>query len=104
MTPTVSLSGDIDSKGSAVCVPNGHYDAVTGTVTFTAVHFSCYAVSYNQVAFKDVQAGSWYYKAVNFIAARGITTGTENGNFDPGSKLTRGRIPYHADESLRHRS
>ena len=82
----------IDGKGRAVCVPNGHYDADTGTVTFTAVHFSCYAVGYNPVAFNDVTAGSWYYKAVSFIAARGVTTGTESGNFDPGSKLTRGEF------------
>jgi hypothetical protein len=80
----------IDGRGNLVSVPNGHYDPVTGTVTFTTTHFSDYAVGYNKVSFKDVAASAWYYKAVGFIAARGITSGTGNGNFSPDAKLTRG--------------
>lgn len=79
----------IYGNGKAVSVPNGRYDSATGTVTFTTTHFSRYAVSYNQVSFKDVAAGSWYAKAVSFIAAREITAGTGNGNFSPQAKLTR---------------
>ncbi|MCM1566277.1 MAG: leucine-rich repeat protein [Dehalobacter sp.] len=80
----------IDGSGNVVSVPNGHYDPVTGTVTFSTTHFSDYAVAYNKVSFNDVAAGAWYSKAVGFIAARGITTGTGNGNFSPDAKLTRG--------------
>ncbi|TCZ75957.1 DUF11 domain-containing protein, partial [Paenibacillus albiflavus] len=80
----------IDGSGKAVFVPSGRYDPVTGTVTFATTHFSYYAVSYNQVSFKDVAAGTWFGKAVSFIAAREITTGTGNGNYSPDTKLIRG--------------
>ncbi|MED5019582.1 S-layer homology domain-containing protein [Paenibacillus chibensis] len=80
----------IDDSGKAVSVPNGRYDPVTGTVTYATTHFSYYAVSYNQVSFKDVTAGTWFDKAVSYIAAREITTGTGNGNYSPDTKLIRG--------------
>ncbi|HWP80809.1 MAG TPA: leucine-rich repeat protein [Candidatus Acidoferrum sp.] len=79
----------IDGSGNAVCVPNGHYDPATGTVTFSTTHFSLYAAGYNMVSFNDVASTDWYYKAVSFIAARGITTGTGNGLFSPDAVLTR---------------
>ncbi|MGI6422806.1 MAG: S-layer homology domain-containing protein [Syntrophomonadaceae bacterium] len=79
----------IDGSGNLVCIPNGHYDPATGTVTFSATHFSFYAVSYNPVSFNDVGSTDWYYKAVSFIAARGITTGTGSGTFSPDLVLTR---------------
>lgn len=82
----------IDGSGNAVSVPNGRYDPATGTVTFSATHFSDYAVVYRQVGFGDVAAGAWYCKAVNFIAAREITSGTGGGNFSPDAKLTRGQF------------
>ncbi|HWP79459.1 MAG TPA: InlB B-repeat-containing protein [Candidatus Acidoferrum sp.] len=81
----------IDGAGNAACVPNGHYDEATGTVTFTTTHFSDYAVAYGKVSFGDVPAGAWYGKAVSFIAARGITSGTGDGRtYSPDAKLTRG--------------
>jgi hypothetical protein len=97
-TPTAAELADpehivvwyIDGSGNVVSVPNGRYDPATGTVTFTTTHFSYYAVSYKKVSFKDVAAGAWYSKAVSFIAAREITTGTGGGNFSPDAKLTRG--------------
>lgn len=82
----------IDGSGNVVSVPNGHYDPETGTVTFTTTHFSYYAVSYNQMNFKDVANDAWYAKAVSFIAAREITIGTGGGNFSPEAKLTRGEF------------
>lgn len=82
----------IDGNGKAVSVPNGHYDPETGTVTFTTIHFSYYAVSYNHMSFKDVANDAWYAKAVSFIAAREITIGTGGGNFSPEAKLTRGQF------------
>ncbi|WP_236995053.1 S-layer homology domain-containing protein [Heliomicrobium modesticaldum] len=82
----------IDGSGNVVSVPNGRYNPDTGTVTFTTTHFSYYAVSYKQVSFKDVAKDAWYSKAVSFIAAREITTGTGGGNFSPEAKLTRGQF------------
>ncbi|NSW89292.1 MAG: InlB B-repeat-containing protein, partial [Firmicutes bacterium] len=82
----------IDGSGSVVSVPNGRYDPATGTVTLTTTHFGYYAVVYKQVSFKDVAKGAWYSKAVSFISAREITTGTGGGNFSPDAKLTRGQF------------
>ncbi|HHX75056.1 MAG TPA: S-layer homology domain-containing protein, partial [Firmicutes bacterium] len=82
----------IDGPGNVISVPNGHYDPATGVVTFSTTHFSDYAVAYNPVTFYDVAADAWYYRAVGFIAARGITKGTGNGNYSPALKLTRGEF------------
>lgn len=81
----------IDGSGNAVSVPNGRYDAATGTVTFKTTHFSDYAVSFKRVVFKDVADDAWYAKAVSFIAARDITVGTGGGKFSPEAMLTRGQ-------------
>jgi hypothetical protein len=70
----------------------GKYNAETGTVDFTATHFSVYAVGYNEVTFDDVSENAWYYDAVTFCAAREITTGTGNDLFSPDSTLTRGQF------------
>lgn len=82
----------IDGAGNAVAIPNGRYDAATGTVTFATTHFSYYGVAYRQVSFNDVAAEAWYHDAVSFIAARGITGGTGNGRYSPDAKLTRGEF------------
>jgi uncharacterized repeat protein (TIGR02543 family) len=82
----------IDGSGNVVTVPNGRYDPATGNVTFTTTHFSYYAVSRKQVSFSDVAADAWYARAVSFMAAREITTGTGGGNFSPEAKLTRGQF------------
>lgn len=82
----------IDGSGNVVSVPNGSYDAATGKITFSTTHFSNYAVAYNKVSFSDVAAEAWYNKAISFIAARDITTGTGGGNFSPDAKLTRGQF------------
>ncbi|ATW26161.1 chitobiase/beta-hexosaminidase C-terminal domain-containing protein [Candidatus Formimonas warabiya] len=69
----------------------GAYHEATGTVVFTVTHFSKYFIGYHKVSFIDVASGAWYSDAVNFIAARGITTGTEPGKFSPNAAITRGQ-------------
>jgi hypothetical protein len=81
----------IDDSGNLKTV-RGKYNAETGTVDFTATHFSVYAVGYHKVNFSDVADAAWYYDAVAFCAAREITTGTGNGLFSPGDTLTRGQF------------
>ncbi|MDP4095062.1 MAG: S-layer homology domain-containing protein, partial [Bacillota bacterium] len=82
----------INAQGKPEIVSNCKYDPATGTVTFNTTHFSQYAVGYNKVSFGDVPENAWYSKAVNFIAARGITSGSGNGQFSPLQKLTRGQF------------
>ncbi len=82
----------INAEGKPEVVSNCSYDPATGTISFKTDHFSQYAVGYNKVTFKDVAENAWYSKAVSFIAAREITTGTGNGNYSPDAKLTRGEF------------
>ena len=82
----------INAEGKPEVVSNCSYDPATGTIRFKTDHFSQYAVGYNKVTFKDVAESAWYSKAVGFIAARGVTTGTGNGNYSPDAKLTRGEF------------
>ena len=82
----------LDGNGRVITVPNGHYDKAQGVVIFTITHFSNFAVAFNKVAFDDVVPGAWYGPAVDFIAARGITSGTAAGQFSPAGKLTRGQF------------
>ena len=82
----------INDSGELEVVSNCLYDSATGRISFSTRHFSQYAVGYNKVSFKDVAANAWYGKAVGFIAAREITTGTGGSNFSPEAKLTRGQF------------
>jgi len=81
----------IDESGKLVAV-RGAYNAKTQTVDFTVSHFSTYAVAYNPVTFDDVSKGSWYYKAISFIAARNITSGVDNSHFAPDAVIKRGDL------------
>mgnify|MGYP000927943165 CR=1 FL=1 len=42
--------------------------------------------------FSDVLPGAWYYDAVSYIAAKGITSGTTATTFSPDATLTRGQF------------
>lgn len=46
----------------------------------------------NEVNFADVKPDAWYKKAVDFIAARGITSGISGNLFGPDNSLTRGQF------------
>jgi hypothetical protein len=81
----------INDSGALETV-RGAYDPDTHTVKFATDHFSKYAIGYNKVAFADVADSAWYKDAVGFIAARGITTGTDKNNFSPSAKLTRAQF------------
>ncbi len=70
----------------------GMYDAESGRVIFRTPHFSKFAIVHNKVAFDDVAQDAWYKEAVEFIAAREITSGTAEGLFSPESELTRGQF------------
>lgn len=79
----------LDDNGSLKIV-RGRYDAASGSMIFNTTHFSSnFIIEYNPVSFNDVAANAWYKNAVNFIAARNITSGTSNNTFSPEAKLTR---------------
>jgi hypothetical protein len=70
----------------------GHYDDAKKAVVFKTTHFTKFMIGYNQINFGDVSADAWYKNAVDFIAAREITSGTAVNQFSPDTKLTRGQF------------
>lgn len=82
----------LDDLSGKIQTVRGAYNPETGTVNFKTTHFSKFAVAYNKVDFADVSTDAWYHKAVTFIAARGITTGTGENRFSPDAALTRGQF------------
>lgn len=81
----------LSDDGKLIAV-RGHYDADLKAVVFKTTHFSKFVIGYNPVSFDDVAANSWYKNAIEFIAARGITSGTGNNMFSPEAKLTRAQF------------
>lgn len=70
----------------------GHYDTDLRAVVFKTTHFSYFVIGYNPVEFADVGANAWYKNAVDFIAARGITSGTGDNSYSPEARLTRAQF------------
>lgn len=50
------------------------------------------APEYSKIIFTDIEAGSYYEKAVQWAVEQGITAGTGAGKFSPDSKCTRAQI------------
>ncbi|HHX59683.1 MAG TPA: hypothetical protein GX707_02935 [Epulopiscium sp.] len=82
----------IDKDGNTTIILNSYYDPEGNSVNFTTTHFGNFGVVYNKVNFNDVKDNAWYYKAVSFMAAREITSGTGDGKFSPNNNLTRGEF------------
>ncbi len=81
----------LSDSGSLKTV-RGHFDATAGAVVFKTTHFSNFIIAHNPVTFSDVKADAWYKDAVDFIAARGITSGTGGSSYNPEMQLTRGQF------------
>jgi endo-1,4-beta-xylanase len=80
---------NIDSQGKAAVVPNGQYDAKSGSVVFKTTEFSTYAVAYVTKSFADVQHVLWAKEAVEAMAARDIIKGISDESFAPSASITR---------------
>ncbi|MDD4445111.1 MAG: GLUG motif-containing protein [Eubacteriales bacterium] len=79
----------VDGAGNLHSVPNGRYDAETGTVTFTTTHFSHYAVAYVHKTFEDLEAVLWGKKQIEVLASKGIIKGMSQTAFAPEEAITR---------------
>lgn len=83
------LTYNINEAGKPEVVTKSSYNPATGMIKFVTNKLSTYAIGYDKVSFMDVAKEAWYSKAVTFIAARGITKGTGEGEYNPEGKLTR---------------
>ncbi|MNJ47625.1 Endo-1,4-beta-xylanase A precursor [compost metagenome] len=79
----------IDGNGNATAIPNGRYDAATGTVVFQTTQFGTYAVAYVSKTFDDLQNVSWAKQAIDALASRGIIHGTADDSFSPEATINR---------------
>ena len=78
----------LDGSGQLAIVQGVYKD---GSVRMVLGHFSKYIIGYNKVSFTDV-TNQWFAPAVNFIAAREITSGVGNDLFAPNAVVTRGQF------------
>lgn len=78
----------VADNGRLETIANGRFDAVSGTVNFTAGHFSRYAIGYNRVPFEDAN-GSYASSAITALSARGVINGVAAGRFAPQQHVTR---------------
>ncbi len=79
----------INASGKAEIIKNCDYNLSSKTVSFVTNHFSNYAIGYNQLSFKDFSDSDWYADAVNYVTARELFTGIDNGNFGAANNMTR---------------
>ncbi|WP_158560509.1 S-layer homology domain-containing protein [Paenibacillus contaminans] len=87
--PNAIVAYKIDAAGKQVIVIGCKYDATAGTLTFKTEDASTFAVGYNKLDFADVTENAYFYDAVTFAAARGITLGIGNGSFGSNDNVTR---------------
>lgn len=79
----------IDQASKTHAVPNGKYDAETGTVTFRITHFSAFAIGYKPMSFADLAPVEWARKPIEVLASKGIISGTSDTSFQPIANISR---------------
>ncbi|WP_278287073.1 S-layer homology domain-containing protein [Clostridium sp. AM58-1XD] len=79
----------VDGKGAVTWLDKSSYD--NGKVLADAPHFSTYGVAYKAPVpvFTDI-SGHWAKQDIEFVAARGLLSGTGNNQFSPDGIMTRG--------------
>lgn len=83
---------EIASESGKSRIAAGAYSPDKAAVSIRTSSLSWYAVAHNKVVFQDVDSSHWFERAVTFIAARGITDGTDENSFSPEQTLTRGQF------------
>jgi len=79
----------IDDNGSVKAVVNGRYNPETGKVEFALKEMGMYAAVYNDVTFSDISSVPWAKEAIEYLAARGVISGSGDGTFRPNDNVTR---------------
>jgi hypothetical protein len=76
----------LKDDGTIEAVPAKYVD---GQVVFKRKGFSLYFVEGKNVTFDDLTSTEWARSAVEYLAAKGITSGTSDTTFSPLAKITR---------------
>ena len=77
--------------GKVTYLLGSSYDANVGLLRFSSKHFSVFGIGYKADApkFTDI-TGHWAKDSIDFVAARGLLTGTGATTFSPNTGMTRG--------------
>ena len=80
----------VDDNGKANYLTNSSYDAKREVLIIGTNHNSVYGVGYkaSAPAFTDIN-GHWAKDSIEFVAARGLLSGTSNTTFSPNTGMTR---------------
>ncbi|MEG0090585.1 MAG: S-layer homology domain-containing protein, partial [Oscillospiraceae bacterium] len=80
----------VDGAGKVTYITGSSYDENSKTLLFGTNHLSIYGVGYRTAPqFTDI-ANHWAKADIEFVAGRGLLTGTAADKFSPDSSMTRG--------------
>lgn len=81
----------VDDNGGITYLTDSSYDPNTKALIARTGHFSVYGVGYkaDTPVFTDT-ANHWAKADIDFVAARGLLSGTGNNQFSPNNSMTRG--------------
>lgn len=82
----------VADNGMMTTMLDASYQNSNKTVTFTATHFSYYAVTEDDAIFNDISTSDWYYNAVVWAVDNGISGGTTATTFSPDKDSTRSEV------------
>ncbi|NLZ83155.1 MAG: leucine-rich repeat protein [Clostridiales bacterium] len=83
----------VDDKGNATCILGSSYDTNAGAVLIPTEHLSVYGVGYtaNNTRFVDISS-HWAKESIDYVASRGLLSGTSETTFGPDNVMTRGML------------
>ena len=83
----------MDASGKVTRIEGSAYDANAGAVLIPTGHLSVYGVGYTAPVQKFVDTGShWAKDSIDYVAGRGLITGTFDMTFFPDNAMTRGML------------
>ena len=83
----------VDEKEKASRIDRSAYDVNSGSVIFTTNHLSIYGVGYTAPSEKyDDTKNHWAKDYIDYVAGRGLITGSTENTFSPNEKMTRGML------------
>lgn len=83
----------VDDNGKVNRIADSAYDANSGGVMFSTNHFSVYGVGYTAPSAKFTDISShWAKESIDYVAGRGLLSGTTETTFAPDTAMTRGML------------
>lgn len=82
----------VDEDGKVQQIPNSFYDSNSKSMVIPTDHFSVYGVGYGvPLQFTDISK-HWAKASIEYVAAKGLVSGTAENTFSPNAAMTRGML------------